>query len=337
MSETQLSNHYLYQSSLKSDPEIKVSSSKRTPFVIILNQGSYQNGVITIDAMAQLNGSEGFASLRDAYIMLPYKVSMKNGATAQTTAANRLCTTLKCGNWNVIDSLSLELNGKTIVSMADYKLFWNNVRAQTGYSPHCPIMIASAATGNPMASVLATSAAFSVSWGAVVNSLEPTIDGTYMPSTTARLYVPFIHLENPQAIISKPVKKIGYNDCHAQWFYQRAGIGKQSTQFNASFGLQLSASVKNAKYVVVLPFAEQTSSFATAAVQEFQAPSIRLLGRYSQARRFATSTSASVRRRYSISVMTYDFHQFTNEVAKIGAINGDLTPELVNGLLDYQT
>ncbi|KAG4038104.1 hypothetical protein PC123_g26333 [Phytophthora cactorum] len=135
MSETQLSDQYLYQSSLKSDPEIKVSSSKRTPFVIDLNQGSYQNGVITIDATAQLNGSEGFASLRDAYIMLPYKVSMKNGAAAQTAAANRLCTTLKCGYWNVIDSISLELNGKTIISMADYKLFWNNVRAQTGYSP----------------------------------------------------------------------------------------------------------------------------------------------------------------------------------------------------------
>ncbi|GMF51794.1 unnamed protein product [Phytophthora fragariaefolia] len=114
MSETQLSDQYLYQSSLKSDPEIKVSSSKRTPFVIDLNKGSYQNGVITTDATAQLNDSGGFASLRDAYIMLPYKVSMKNGATAQTTAANRLCTTLKCGNWNVIDSLSLELNGKTI-------------------------------------------------------------------------------------------------------------------------------------------------------------------------------------------------------------------------------
>ncbi|GMF30612.1 unnamed protein product [Phytophthora lilii] len=76
MSETQLSDQYLYQSSLKSDPEIKVSSSKRTPFVIDLNQGSYQNGVITIDATAQLSGSEGFASLRDAYIMLPYKVSI---------------------------------------------------------------------------------------------------------------------------------------------------------------------------------------------------------------------------------------------------------------------
>ncbi|KAG6618644.1 uncharacterized protein IUM83_01087 [Phytophthora cinnamomi] len=135
MSETHLPDQYLYQSLLKSDPEIKVSSSKREPFVNDLNQGSYQNGVITIDATAQLNGSEGFASLRDAYIMLPYKVSMKNGATTQTTAANRVCTTLICGNWNVIDSLSLEFNGKTIVPMADYTLFWNNVRAQTGYSP----------------------------------------------------------------------------------------------------------------------------------------------------------------------------------------------------------
>ncbi|RAW28758.1 hypothetical protein PC110_g14875 [Phytophthora cactorum] len=136
----------------------------------------------------------------------------------------------------------------------------------------CPVVIASAASGNPMAGVLATSTGFSVSWGAVVNALEPTIDSTYMPFTTARLYVPFVHLENPQAIISKPVKKVRYNDCYAQWFYQRAGIGKKSTQFNASFDLQLSASVKNAKYVVVLPFAEQTSSFLTAAVQEFQSP-----------------------------------------------------------------
>lgn len=99
MSETQLSDQYLYQSSLKSDPDIKVSSGKRVPFVIDLNQGSYQNGVITIDATSQLNGSEGFASLRDAYIMLPYKVSMKNthATTVQANPANRFCWSLKCG------------------------------------------------------------------------------------------------------------------------------------------------------------------------------------------------------------------------------------------------
>ncbi|EGZ13471.1 hypothetical protein PHYSODRAFT_510685 [Phytophthora sojae] len=489
MSETQLSDQYLYQSSLKSDPEIKVSSSKRVPHVIDLNQGSYQNGVITIDATAQLNCSEGFASLRDAYIMLPYKVSMKNGGTAQTAAANRLCATLKCGNWNVIDSLSLELNGKTIVSMADYKLFWNNVRAQTVYSPQyvekhgaesflypdaaqsvsyssgsastsgdgysntmafsssfavsapsggatipndgfvkrllsnpptagadfssswpsvggaaasttisnqtsrgafvaggtaanaimgtwnymlkikltdlhaifreldlmanpqirlrfrvnqgtsvvavdaskgmsltsttlssgnsCPVMIAASATGNPMNGVLAASAGFSVAWGAVVNALEPTIDGTYMPFTTA-------------PIISKPVKKVRYNDCYAQWFYQRAGINKSSTQLNASFDLQLSASVKNAKYVVLLPFAEQTNNFASATVQH----SPYTLQSGSSIRNFNVRIGST--QVFDIS-HDYDFHHFTNAIAKISAINGDLTPELVNGLLDYQT
>ncbi|OWZ16219.1 hypothetical protein PHMEG_00010022 [Phytophthora megakarya] len=168
----------------------------------------------------------------------------------------------------------------------------------------CPIMIASATTNNPMASVLANSGSFSIAWGAVVNSLEPTIDGTYMPFTTARLYVPFVHLENPQAIISKPVKK----------FYQRAGTGKQTTQFNASFDLQLSASVKNAKYVVLLPFVEQTDG---SSIRKFN---VRI----------------GSQQCFDIS-HDYDFRQFSDEVSKLGAINGDLTPELVNGLLDYQT
>ncbi|GMF50510.1 unnamed protein product [Phytophthora fragariaefolia] len=201
----------------------------------------------------------------------------------------------------------------------------------------CPVMIAASSTGNPMASILAASAGFSVSWGAVANALEPTVDGTYMPFTTARLYVPFVHLENPQAIISKPVKKVRYNDCYAQWFYQRAGIGKQSTQLNASFDLQLSASVKNAKYIAVLPFAEQTINFATAAVQQFQSPfdtAPWTLQPGSSIRNFNVRIGST--QTFDIS-HDYDFHHFTNEVARIGAINGDLTPELVNGLLDYQT
>ncbi|KAG3140701.1 hypothetical protein PI126_g15857 [Phytophthora idaei] len=441
--------------------------------------------------------------------MLPYKVSTKNGGTAQSAAANRFCATLKCGNWNVIDSMSLELNGKTIVSMADYKLFWNNVRAQTGYSPQyvekhgsesflfpdaapsalyssattsttgdgytnttaftssfattgpsggasipndgllkrllsnppnagadfssswpsvggaatsttianqtargafvagaatanaimgtwnyllkikltdlhpifkeldlmanpqirlrfrvkqgtstiavdaskgmsltsttlasgntCPVMVAASSTGDPMAGVFAASAGFSISWGAVVNALEPTIDGTYMPFTTARLYVPFVHLENPQVIISKPVKKVRYNDCYAQWFYQRAGTGKQSTQLNAAFDLQLSASVKNAKYVILLPFAEQTGNFASAAVQEFQSPfdsAPWTLHPGSSIRNFNVRIGST--QVFDIS-HDYDFHHFHNELAKISSINGDLTPELVSGLLDYQT
>jgi hypothetical protein len=72
-------------------------SRKHVPHVIDLNYGQYSNGIITFEATAQLNGSEGFGSLRDAYVMIPYKVSMNNGATAQTAAATLLCATLKCG------------------------------------------------------------------------------------------------------------------------------------------------------------------------------------------------------------------------------------------------
>jgi len=32
----------------------------------------------------------------------------------------------------------------------------------------------------------------------------------------------------------------------------------------------------------------------------------------------------------------YDFHAFINEFSKLSAINGDQTPELCNGLIDYQ-
>ncbi|RAW25489.1 hypothetical protein PC110_g18096 [Phytophthora cactorum] len=134
MSETQLADQFLYQCSLKANPDVRVSSRKRVHFVIDINQGSYANDIVTIDATSQLNGAEGFGSLKDAYIVVPYKVSMKNGATAQTAAANRLCMGLKCGAFNVIDGLSLELNGKSILSMTDYKLFWNNLRAQSSMS-----------------------------------------------------------------------------------------------------------------------------------------------------------------------------------------------------------
>ncbi|KAJ8533380.1 hypothetical protein ON010_g13874 [Phytophthora cinnamomi] len=94
MSETQLADQFLYQSSLKSDPSGK---------------GSYANGVITIDATAQLNGAEGFACLRDAYVVIPYKVRMKNthASTTLASVANRLSVGLKCGVWNVIDGISM--------------------------------------------------------------------------------------------------------------------------------------------------------------------------------------------------------------------------------------
>ncbi|KAG6620052.1 uncharacterized protein IUM83_05595 [Phytophthora cinnamomi] len=481
MSDTQLADQFLYQSSLKSDPAVKVSARKRVPYVIDLNQGSYANGVITIDATAQLNGAEGFACLRDAYVVIPYKVSMKNthASTTLASVANRLSVGLKCGVWNVIDGMSLELNGKSVISMSEYKLFANNLRAQAetsldyvnkhgaedflfpdssgsllftsgasslygdGYSAtavditpalgtsstgaasypvndgffgrgafvpgstaagavagtwnymlkiklvdlhpifkeldlmanpqiklrfrvnqgtsvitlgatksmtlssttlvsgqSCPIMVASAAGSAPNSGVFnaTTAGQISVAWGAITNSLEPTIDSTYFPFTTTRLYVPFLDLENPQAIISKPNKTIRYMDYYAQWFYQRAGTGVSSTQLNTAFDLQLSASLKNAKVVALLPFAETSSgNFNASTIQQFQscfdsAPWTVQPG--SSIRNFNVRIGSQ--QVFDISY-DYDFQDFINEFSKLGSINGDQTKELSNGLIDYQT
>ncbi|EGZ14578.1 hypothetical protein PHYSODRAFT_509575 [Phytophthora sojae] len=481
MSDTQLADQFLYQSSLKSDPAVKVSSRKRVPYVIDLNQGSYANGIITIDATAQLNGAEGFACLRDAYVVIPYKVSMKNthASTALAAAANRLSVGLKCGVWNVIDGMSLEFNGKSLLSMSEYKLFANNLRAQAetsldyvnkhgaedflfpdssgsllfssatsslygdGYSntasditpalgtastgagvvasnegffgrgafvpggtaaaaiagtwnymlkiklvdlhpifkeldlmanpqiklrfrvnqgsavinlsttkamslsstmlvsgQSCPIMVASSAGSAPNSGVFnaTTAGQISVAWGAITNSLEPTIDSTYFPFTTTRLYVPFLDLENPQALISKPNKTVRYMDYYAQWFYQRAGTGVSSTQLNTAFDLQLSASLKNAKVVALLPFAETSSgNFNSSTIQQFQscfdsAPWTVQPG--SSIRNFNVRIGSQ--QVFDISY-DYDFQDFIKEFAKLGSINGDLTKELSNGLIDYQT
>ncbi|GMF31847.1 unnamed protein product [Phytophthora lilii] len=74
-----------------------------------------------------------------------------------------------------------------------------------------------------------------------------------------------------------------------------------------------------------------TGSFASAAVQEFQSPfdsAPWILQPGSSIRNFNVRIGST--QCFDIS-HDYDFHHFffTNEIAKIGAINGDLTPELV--------
>ncbi|DBA00610.1 TPA: hypothetical protein N0F65_007739 [Lagenidium giganteum] len=92
---TQLTDQFLYQCAVKPDQPVKISRSKNVVEVPDNNQGSYSSGLITLDAASQLNGSKGFGSIKDGYIILPYVITMKN---------------------------------------SDYKLYWNNIRAQTEWT-----------------------------------------------------------------------------------------------------------------------------------------------------------------------------------------------------------
>lgn len=522
MSDTvQLSDQFLVASSLKSDPEVRMSKGKKVVSVSDLNQGSYQSGLITIDATNQLNGSQGFASLREAYLTVPYIVTAKNtGANDLGTAISRFIVAPKCGVWNFISDLECELNGKQILTTNEYKNFWNNVRAMTeisqvdiakhgsdmflapddwtsinfaaaaggngdGYANNsldssakfdagmtqaqepkaynsgfnarvastpmpidattnasfgwptlnvaaqkqiaqqsgrgcwleyvnaannrgsagningvwvymlkirladlhplfkeldlvanpqlklryrvnagttsvvgsgaanqfslvsttmtsgnvCPIMVSAAgSTNEPMNGVFGTSVTtLSVAFGPLQNQFTTTASiGDVLPYTTTRLNIPFYDLVDPRPIISKPIKTVRYLDCFAQYFKQRAGLGVTAGQQNAAFNFQLSASLKNVKYIAMIPFAETSSGhWATAhGTEQFQSPF--------DSAPWTCQPGASVRNfqvqlgNSNVFAKTheYDYESFMDEFSKLGCINGDVTREMNSGLVD---
>ena len=96
--------------------------------------------------------------------------------------------------------------------------------------------------------------------GALRNAFtETSIVNNYIPYSTTRLNIPFYDLIDPRPIISKPIKTVRYLNCFAQYFKEKAGMGVQCDQQNASFNFQLSASLKKFKYIAMIPFAETSS------------------------------------------------------------------------------
>ncbi|GMG15797.1 unnamed protein product [Phytophthora fragariaefolia] len=104
---TQLADQFLLQSSLKPDTSVKVSRGKSVAIVNDGQSGSYSSGIVSFDCTSTLNGSQGYASLKDAYIVLPYVVSMKNTADTALSAGaypTRYALGMKCN----IASLSMK-------------------------------------------------------------------------------------------------------------------------------------------------------------------------------------------------------------------------------------
>jgi hypothetical protein len=128
---TQLADQFLLQSSLKTDASVKVSRGKSVAIVNDGQSGSYSSGIVSFDCQSALNGSTGYASLKDAYIVLPFVCSMKNthDTLAAGAAPTRYALGMKCNVANVIDEVKVYLNGKSIITPSEHKQIWSNVRA----------------------------------------------------------------------------------------------------------------------------------------------------------------------------------------------------------------
>lgn len=134
--DTQIADQFLYSQSPVSDATPLISKGKTVPYITDISNTSYSTGQITFDGTTAFNSSGNkFCSLRDAYIVVPYVVSVKNiGAGNLTGAITNQMLGLKTGVHNIIDKISLELNGKTILTQANYLNIWNNIRVQTEWS-----------------------------------------------------------------------------------------------------------------------------------------------------------------------------------------------------------
>lgn len=234
--------------------------------------------------------------------------------------------------------LRLRINAGTVaISGTTTSMKLDSVTMTSGQT--VPIMIASSASGNPMNGVLTAGAQLSFSFGPVGNAFTPTASvGEFLPFTTSRLMVPFYHLRNPTQIISKPVKTVRYLDCFAQMFRKGAGISPEipTSQLNAPFDLNISGYKKNVKYVALIPFAETSAGHFVSAdgVPQYQSPF--------DSAPWTCMPGASIRN-FQVTIgnsnvfdksQEYDFESFKSEFSKLGAINGDLSSEISNGLID---
>ncbi|KAF0744222.1 hypothetical protein AaE_008484 [Aphanomyces astaci] len=213
-----------------------------------------------------------------------------------------------------------------------------------------PVMIASAAPLNAMSGVLPGSGTINLrlAFGPLQNAVTPlSTAAQFFPFTASRLMIPFydFHPAKTQQIIAKPVKQTVFLDCYAQYFTQRAGIGTSTTQLNAPFNLQLSAFQKNIKYVVLIPFSETSSAqsggsgthWATAhGTEQFRSPF--------DTAPWSCQPGSSIRN-FQVQIgndnvfsktIDYDFEGFMDEFKKLGSINGSLTHEISNGLINHQ-
>ncbi|ETK96356.1 hypothetical protein L915_00884, partial [Phytophthora nicotianae] len=114
-----------------------------------------------------------------------------------------------------------------------------------------------------------------VPFGVMFNNITHiSTSGQIFPFTTTRLYIPFYDIANQSQIVAKLVKKINYLDCYPQYFKIASRHWSAKLSANAAFSFQLSASLKNIKYVALIPFSETSSGhFVSAAnIEQFQSP-----------------------------------------------------------------
>lgn len=188
--------------------------------------------------------------------------------------------------------------------------------------------------------VLAANAStLTLAWGFMGNSLTTTAtSGNYFPYSTCRLYIPFYDLqpEKELQLVNSPKKTVKYLDYFVQLFKNQAGTGVSTTgPLNANFSLQLSGTLKNVKYVCLIPYANTTTgNFATATVDQAASP-FDSAPWTCQPGSLITNFNVQIGNQWIFNnAQSYDFNAFLDEFIKVGSIYGSMEHQLANGLIN---
>jgi len=94
------------------------TNEKRVNYITDQNNGSY-SGEITFDA-TPLVGGDTYIAWKEAFIQIPFKTTLTLGAEAAAEVPTSFAIGIKNGWYQFIDSISVYVNGKELVSQTPY-------------------------------------------------------------------------------------------------------------------------------------------------------------------------------------------------------------------------
>jgi len=127
-----MSDTAIFELSQQSEVETSKFVQKQTLYVLDSNQGAYSSNQIFFET-SSLSNSGKWMSMRDSYFIIPVVIACK--ASVDVTATfNPFSAGFKNGYYQLIDSLTVELNGTNIVQLCPYTNIWTNFKVLNTWS-----------------------------------------------------------------------------------------------------------------------------------------------------------------------------------------------------------
>jgi hypothetical protein len=128
-----MSDSAIFEISQQSDIDAQKFINKSVLYVLDSNQGSYAGNQINIETSSLANSGR-WLSFRDSYLMIPIVIAMKSSRDITAANPSPFSCGFKNGFYQLIDSMTVELNGQNIVQLCPYTNVWTNFKVVSTWS-----------------------------------------------------------------------------------------------------------------------------------------------------------------------------------------------------------